>query len=301
LVGASLIALNLVVIGRKIEDKASNVVFDGLKRREDYEKDMSRENPFCMRAVAFVKYNAPYLIVILLWVIWLIFIIIWSIIATNEDGVDPEHRWGFAYAQYFAVSLCSSAGSFSLPISTSAWAYGLAAVSMMIGVPLMAFAISSIVIMLSQGHRFKEVKHAAWEPVQLNELAAIKQLGLCEGSDDTITKGGFVLLGLLRMGQDSGIIQYLADAYDASESRGGVGLVSSIQSDDDYSKHARAFLDRASSASKDDMKKPSLEDRRWSVAAMKGGNSERLEGAALDTLTERLLDDEVDDNESGLH
>jgi hypothetical protein len=101
LVGAALIAINLVVIGRKIEDKASNVVFDGLKRREDYEKDMSRENPFCMRAMAFVKYNAPYLIVILLWVIWLIFIIIWSIIATNEDGVDPEHRWGFAYAQYF--------------------------------------------------------------------------------------------------------------------------------------------------------------------------------------------------------
>ena len=221
LVGAGLIALNLVVIGRKIEDAASNVVFDGLKRREDYEKDMSRENPFYMRIRAFMQYNAPYLLVILLWIIWLAFITVWSIFATiNEE--DPEKSWDFAYAQYFAVSLCSSAGSFSLPSSSDTWAYGLAALSMMFGVPLMALAISSIVIMLSQGHRFNKVKTAAWEPVQLNELEAIKQLGLHEGDGDMIGKGGFVLLGLLRMGQDSGIIQYLANAYDASEERGGV-------------------------------------------------------------------------------
>lgn len=241
LVGAGLIALNLVVIGRKIEDAASNVVFDGLKRREDYEKDMSRENPFYMRTLAFIKYNAPYLIVIVLWILWLSFISVWSIFATiNED--EPEKSWGFAYAQYFAISLCSSAGSFSLPSDSATWAYGLAGVSMMFGVPLMALAISSIVIMLSQGHRFKKVKKAAWEPVQSKELEAIKQLGLDEIDNDKLTKGGFVLLGLLRMGQDSGIIQYLADAYDASEERGGVVVSSSIHLDDEYSKHARKMI-----------------------------------------------------------
>ena len=288
-----MIALNLVVIGRKIEDKASNVVFDGLKRREDYEKDMSHENPIYKRSIAFVKYNAPYLLVIVLWIVWLAFITTWSIFATkNED--DPESSWDFAHAQYFAVSLCSSAGSFSLPSTTADWGYGLASISMMLGVPLMALAISSIVIMLSQGHRFRKVKKAAWEPVQLNELEAIKQLGLNEGDGDTITKGGFVLLGLLRMGQDSGIIQYLADAYDASEERGGVALASSLHLDDDYSKHARAYLDRAGSVSnKIDTTKPSnsKEDRRWSTAAIKD-ESDRLEGAALDALTERLLESE---------
>ena len=91
----------------------------------------------------------------------------------------------------------------------------------MFGVPLMALAISSIVIMLSQGYRFNKVKTAVWEPVQLNEVEAIKLLGLREGDGDMIGKGGFVLLGLLQMGQDRGIIQYLANAYDASEERGG--------------------------------------------------------------------------------
>jgi hypothetical protein len=298
LVGAALIALNLVVIGRKIEDAASNVVFDGLKQREDYEKDMSRENPFCMRLRAFMQYNAPYLLVILLWIIWLAFITVWSIFATiNEE--NPEQSWDLAYAQYFAVSLCSSAGSFSLPSGSDTWAYGLASVSMMFGVPLMALAISSIVIMLSQGHRFNKVKKAAWEPVQMNELEAIKQLGLHEGDDDMISKGGFVLLGLLRMGQDSGIIQYLADAYDASEERGGVVVSSSVHLDDEYSKHARSYLDRAASVSntaEEAKRSTTQEDRRWSVAALKDQTSTRVENDTLETLTERLLD--IDDEES---
>jgi hypothetical protein len=177
--------MNLVVIGRKIEEKASNAVFEGLKRREDYENDMNRENPLRKRFVTFVTYNAPYLVIVLLWVIWLGFIIVWSIIATNGfDENDPEKNWGFAYAQYFAVSLCSSAGAFGLPSFSPPWAYGLAAVSMMIGVPLMALAISSIVIMVSQGHRFKKVKKAAWEPVQLKEMKSLKQLGLCDCDDE---------------------------------------------------------------------------------------------------------------------
>jgi hypothetical protein len=295
LIGAGLIALNLVAIGRKIEDKASNVVFDGLKRREDYELDMSRDNPFCKRFVAFVKYNAPYLIIILIWLLWLAFIIVWSIIATNTfDENDPERNWNFAYAQYFAVSLCSSAGSFSLPSNSDDCAYGFAAVSMMIGVPLMALAISSIVIMLSQDHQFRKVKRAAWDPVQLNEIDALKQLGLCEGDGHVINKGGFVLLGLLRMGQESGIIQYLADAYDASDERGGVLMSSSLRSDDDYSKHARAYLNCADSDSDENdnaAQKTTLskENRQWSLAALKDERSGRIEGPALETLSERLL------------
>ena len=36
-----------------------------------------------------------------------------------------------------------------------------------------------------------------------------------------MTKGEFVLLGLLQMGQDGGIIGYLSDAYDARRGKGG--------------------------------------------------------------------------------
>jgi hypothetical protein len=259
---------------------------------------MSRDNPFCKRFVSFVKFNAPYLIIILTWLLWLAFIIVWSIIATNTfDENDPERNWNFAYAQYFAVSLCSSAGSFSLPSNSDDWAYGFAAVSMMIGVPLMALAISSIVIMLSQDHQFRKVKRAAWDPVQLNEIEALTQLGLCEGDGHVINKGGFVLLGLLRMGQESGIIQYLADAYDASDERGGVLMSSSLRSDDDYSKHARAYLNCADSDSVESdnvARKTTLsnDNRQWSLTALKDERSGRIDGPALETLSEPLLEED---------
>ena len=43
---------------------------------------------------------------------------------------------------------------------------------------------------------------------------------IAEGEE--LPKGGFILLGLFRMGQDVGVIKYLADAHKAAEERGGV-------------------------------------------------------------------------------
>ena len=230
-----------------MEDSASFTMFEALKRREDYEQKMSRDNPLCTRVNAFILYNAIYLIVILAWLIWVAAIIVWSMIATQ----DASMKWGFDYAQYFAVSLCSSAGSISLPPGVPDWAYGLAAISMMLGVPLMALAVSSIVIMAWQGHKFKKVKQAAWVPIDKAELDALEQLGLGHKEGEPISKGNYILLGLLRMGQDVGIIKYLADAYDSSEERGGVAfhrLTSDEKSSDQsrnigyYSTHAHALV-----------------------------------------------------------
>mmetsp|Transcript_23346 Transcript_23346/g.48796 ORF Transcript_23346/g.48796 Transcript_23346/m.48796 type:complete len:488 (-) Transcript_23346:81-1544(-) len=251
LCGASLIAVILTKLGQQMEDSASLNMFEALKRREDYEAKMSRENPFFTRLGAFLNYFGAYLFVILLWVLWLAAIVAWSTIAT----ANTTSPWGFDAAQYFAISLCSSAGSFSLPSDAPDWAYGMAALSMAVGVPLMALAISSIVIMVWQGHRFKKVKQAAWEPVTKAELDALEQLGLGLSDGELINKGGFILLGMLRMGQDVGIIKYLADAYDLSEESGGVLLhLGPSQDDEDekssktkkntgyYSAHANAFV-----------------------------------------------------------
>ncbi|KAL7517529.1 hypothetical protein ACHAWX_002448 [Stephanocyclus meneghinianus] len=292
LVGAHLVALNLVIIGRKVQEKASRAAFKGLKRREGYEDEMRREHPLCKRFIAFAKYNAPYLLIVLLWLLWLAFIIVWCIIATNGfDENEPEKNWGFPYAFYFAVSLCSSAGAFSLPSFSPIWAYGVAAVSMMIGVPLMALSVSSVVIMLSQGHHFKKVKKAAWEPVQLKEVLSLKQLGLCESDEQQLSKGSYILLGLLRMGQDSGIIKYLADAYDASEERGGVMMTSTTDLVDSpslkYSMCARAYVLNCSDSQTNDVvedvpkKKVSKREKQWSVAAVKNGTSHPFLGPTI--------------------
>jgi hypothetical protein len=103
---------------------------------------------------------------------------------------------------------------------------------MMIGVPLMALSISCIIIMIWQEQRFRRVHDAAWEPISKIELDAMSTLELLlhernnnedevDGEDAFImTKGEFVLLGLLRMGQDGGIIGYLSDAYDTRREKG---------------------------------------------------------------------------------
>ena len=231
--GAAIIAVMLTVAGQQVEESASMSMFQSLQRRENYEKKMSRDNPLCTRIKAFLSYNAAYLIMITLWLCWLVFIIVWSMLMVDE--------WDFPEAQYFAVSLCSSAGSFSLPTTSSNTAYLLAGISMMIGVPLMAMGVSAIIIMVWQGHRFKTVKEAAWSDVTHNELELLGKLGIVDiGEGEELTKGGFILLGLFRMGQDVGVIKYLADAHHTVAQRGGVIIhASSVEGGDSQHHYAK--------------------------------------------------------------
>ena len=102
----------------------------------------------------------------------------------------------------------------------------------------MALAISCIIMMIWQDQRFRRVHDAAWEPISKIEIDAMSTLELLlqerneyevgdnnnnnnNASSVVMTKGEFVLLGLLRMGQDGGIIGYLSDAYDARRGKGG--------------------------------------------------------------------------------
>lgn len=255
LLGASLIAVILINIGEKVGDAASLHLFEDLKQREEYEKNTSSDNPIWKRAKAFCQYNAGYIVTILGWILWLVFIICWSIVSTRKhDTKGDTHAWSFSYAQYFAISLCSSAGSFSLPPDSPLWAYLLAAISMAVGVPLMALAISSIVIMCLQATKFDQVKKAAWSPVTQIELETLMKIGLGH-SEEVISKGDYVLLGLLRMGTDAGMIKYLCDCYDQAEDEAGcVCLDETIESDgtisssnntnagSGYSEQARAYL-----------------------------------------------------------
>lgn len=168
----------------------------------------------------------------------------------------------------------------------------------------MALAVSCIVIMLSQGHRFNKVKRAAWDPVRLDEIDSIRQLGLCDGDGNQISKGGYVMLGLLRMGQDSGLIRYLADAYDAIEERGGLLTAdNSIRSNDEISRHAIAFLksDYTDTTTDDQANSKgtiSQGDRRWSTTALKDEDSMRFGGGNLQSLKERLLSDDSSDGQN---
>jgi len=214
--GAILIAIILTGLGNKIEEQSSMQMFDALSQREDYEELIKEGQRIDVRCLAFIKYYFVYLLIVLLWIVWLVVIILWSMHGIKE--------WNFDKAQYFAFSLCSSAGSLSLPDNSPEYTYLLAALSMLIGVPLMAMAISAIVVMIWQGHNYRKIKRAAWDAVLTEELRLLDELdvGAVEEGGERITKSGYILLGLLRMGQDGGIIKYLANAYDEHEQRGGV-------------------------------------------------------------------------------
>ncbi len=92
--------------------------------------------------------------------------------------VDEGQHWGLARAQYFAVSICLSAGSLSLPPDSPEWAYLLTGV-LMVGVPLMALAVSCIVITIWQDQRFRRVHDAAWEPIRDAEMTAVFDCSAC--------------------------------------------------------------------------------------------------------------------------
>ena len=320
LCGASIIAVMLTVAGNQVEEKASMSMFESLQRRECYEKQMSRDKPLKVRLYAFLAYNSAYLISIFVWILWMGFIMCWAMLNVPE--------WSFGHAQYFAVSLCSSAGSFSLPTTASDTAYGLAGVSMMIGVPLMAMGVSSIIIMCWQGHRFKKVKVAAWDDVTQEELKLLNEMGVVEiGEGDELTKGGFILLGLLRMGQEVGVMKYLADAFEVIEDRGGI-IIRKKASDDNedgnryYSKQAQAYVGECSKDEVDEMQdftslsshdaseantgttlsstadtSPNRE-RLWSVSVGVDNSTARL-FSGLSAILSGGSDDDDDDNHFG--
>jgi hypothetical protein len=155
-------------------------MFKALHRQEDYERKMRRENPLPGRVDAFAWYNAAYLITIASWMVWMGFIVGWSIVVTSNI-IDEGQQWGFACAQYFAVSICLLAGSLSLPPDSPEWAYLLTRVFMMVGVPLMALPLSCVVMMW-QDQRFCRVHDAAWEPIGDVKMTAVFDCSACNST-----------------------------------------------------------------------------------------------------------------------
>ena len=148
----------------------------------------------------------------------------------------------------------------------------------------MAMGVSSIIIMCMQGHRFKKVKVAAWDDVTQEELKLLNELKVVEiGEGDELTKGGFILLGLLRMGQEVGVMKYLADAFEAIEERGGV-IIREAEDDnkDDgnayYSKQAQAYMCGCSKDEVDEM-----QDFTSIASHVSEANSETTVSSTADT------------------
>ncbi len=161
-----------------VEEDASMNMFEALRRQEDYKRKMRRENPLPRWVDTFFWYYAAYLITIASWMAWMGFIVGWSIVVT-WNIVDEDQQWGFACAQYFAVSICLSASSLSLPPDSPEWVYLLMGLFMMVGVPLMALAVLCVVIMMWQDQRFCRVHNAAWEPIRDVKMTVVFDCSAC--------------------------------------------------------------------------------------------------------------------------
>jgi hypothetical protein len=185
--GSSLIAILLTRVGKNIKEDASMNMFEALRRREDYEHKMRRKNPLPGRVDAFVRYNATYQITIASWMAWMGLIVGWSIVVTSNIFNEGQ-QWGFPCAQYFAVSVCLSASSLSLPPDSQEWAYLLTDVFMMVGMPLMALAVSCVVIMMWQDQRFCRVHNAVWEQIRVVEMSAVFDCPECNYTIEKRTK-----------------------------------------------------------------------------------------------------------------
>ncbi len=71
-----------------------------------------------------------------------------------------------------------SAGSLSLPPDSPEWAYLLTGV-LTVGVPLMALAVSCVVITMWQDQRFCRVHDAAWEPIRDVKMTVVFDCSAC--------------------------------------------------------------------------------------------------------------------------
>ncbi len=71
-----------------------------------------------------------------------------------------------------------SASSLSLPPDSPEWAYLLTGV-LMVDVPLMALAVSCVVITMWQDQRFRMVHDAAWERIRDIEMMAVFDCSAC--------------------------------------------------------------------------------------------------------------------------
>jgi len=134
--------------------------------------------------------------------VWFVFVAALAIIRSIGVG------WSFREAQYCAISTLSTGRHWSIPEDSPTWLYGLTAALTSIGVPVMGLAMAAVGQALMEQGDVTEAQGAIDEPITIQELQLLQDIGLEDG-DGTIDMSEFILLCMMRTGTDPSLLSYI--------------------------------------------------------------------------------------------
>ena len=208
-IGSSFVAIALGFFAQKIVEDADNW-FAKLSQRQDYERDTAPGQPIFTRLNAFRKYHRSAIRAIGLWIAWLSFMILYSMLTVN---------WSFAQAQYFAISSLSTGGLWGLPSDAPDFVFGLTGFFACFGVPIMGIAMTKVAKMFVSTGDVEDLKATLAQTVTEEEIMTLNALGLEDG-DGMIEKSEFIILCMMRLGTDPGVIQFITDQFNKLDKDG---------------------------------------------------------------------------------
>lgn len=203
LVGASFVGAALGFFAEKIS-KDSETWFTRLEKQKRIENGLkARETYLVATVTAWLRYCSSALKALSVWLAFILAMITYSMVTI---------KWSFQEALYFAVSSLSTGGHWSIPNNSPDWLFSLTGLFLMFGVPVMAVAMAQFALLFFGHTDLDEAKATIDAVVTKEELMFLEELGL-ENFGGEIDKAEFIILCMVRMGNDPGLIKYITQRF----------------------------------------------------------------------------------------
>ncbi|CAB9502092.1 expressed unknown protein [Seminavis robusta] len=203
LLGASFVGVALSFFAEKITIDSESW-FSRMQYERDIRRDMMSTNrAFQGRVRAWIHKNKKALRAVSVWLGMIVAMIVYSMVVV---------KWTFGEAQYFAISTLSTGGHWPIPNDSPTWLFGVTGVFTMIGVPIMGLAMAEIAQVLVHQGNLDETKATVDAVVTKEELEFLEELGL-DNFDGEVDKAMFIILCMVRIGNDPGLIKYITQRF----------------------------------------------------------------------------------------
>jgi len=203
LIGSSFVAVALGLFADKVGEDHDNWFINMVQAKAYRDTIENSTSFFVLSKAIYVQYEAPIRSV----GVWLICVGI--MITYSIWGLE----WPFIQALYFAISTLSTGGHWGLTEGAAGWMWWLTGVFSMVGVPLMGVAMAQLATLLVDESDLEVTKESIVEDVTGEELLMLRKFEL-ENGDGVIDKAEFIILCMVRMGQDPLLIEFISKRFD---------------------------------------------------------------------------------------
>lgn len=210
LVGSSFVAVALGFFADKITaDNAS--WFTNLLATQEHEKELEANKSFVQYCKHYWFTYSAQIRAVMAWLVWVAIMIAYSCAGLG---------WTYVEGQYFAISTLSTGGHWALPREAPTWMFVVTSIFAALGVPLMACAMAQAATLFMDHGDMEGTKALITEDVTGEELLMMRKLGLEDG-DGEIDESEFIILCMIRLGQDPSLINFISQRFKELDADGG--------------------------------------------------------------------------------